>query len=184
MQANHVESLEAFLDGKPRQEVRIGGKTPQQLESMLEQAKIRTTSSVRSMLKSPDFTTLDRPQTLNTVTIRVKDLLPPITVARYQTSDLITEPQIFEKINFLGLAYCPAEIGPHMRIAYLDQPIDDDEVRGLIIGMKPILDHDNFPLVFNLVHDKSGLWLYDYNAQRYNTWDPNRELVLRLPEGY
>lgn len=66
-----------------------------------------------------------------------------------------------------GLSICPPEVGPQLRIQYLDQP------RGewVYIAMDPITDLLGFPDIFALEHDKTSgnLWLKGADARLAKT---------------
>lgn len=55
------------------------------------------------------------PFTLKAVELTVHDLALP---------EGATSTQIFNRANHLGLDLCPLELGPHLRLGYLDQPIE------------------------------------------------------------
>lgn len=164
-------TLETLLEGKIRQTVEIGGKTAQQLENELEQAGININSYARDMMHSADFTTLKDPQKLETVRVKVQDL----KLSRTSTTHII-----YEKAQELGLELCPAEVGPHMRLAYKDQPMGE----WFVIGMKQITDRFGLPFVFGLGRRGDGLWLDVGWAGPGIRWYPEHEFVfsLRKPE--
>jgi hypothetical protein len=145
----------------------IGGRTAKQLESSLASEGFRIGDWARSMLRSRDFTTLPEEQTLNLVRVKVADL----GLAGNPTTD-----QIYAKANDLGLDLCPAEVGPQLRLAYKDQPMDE----WLYVGMKQITDSDGNPDVFGLGRDDDGLWLHDDWASPDGTWGPRSEFVFSL----
>lgn len=169
LQIYHIEHVyTSFPEGKiRRQSVEIGGKTKEQLLSELEQAGFHITFYAEDMIKSPDFTTLPIPQALDTVRLRVGDL---------GFSDPATIDQVYRKAQELGLDLCPAEVGPHMRLATKDQPLGDY----YWIGMKQITDSDGYPYVLDLGRDGDGLWLVGYWARPDYEWGPNCEFVFSL----
>jgi len=63
---------------------------------------------------------------------------------------------IIAKAKEFGLEFCPAELGPQLRLQYKDQPDSEN----LKIGMKPIIDEDSsIPSVFTLNCTGAELWL-------------------------
>jgi len=165
----HVEHVyTSFPEGKiRRQVVEIGGKAKKQLQAELKQAGINVSSYTEDMLKSSDFTTLSKPQNFDTVRLKVEDL----GLSGFPTTD-----QVYKRAEELGLELCPAEVGPHYRLKYADQPLGE----WFYIGMKQIADRDGDPLVFRLVRDVDGLWL-DYTwAEPGRKWHPKDEFVFGL----
>lgn len=158
----------SFPEGKIRlQDIQIGGKTKEQLQTELQQEKIEVTKWADDMIKSPDFTTLETPQPLTTVRLKVGDL---------GLSGNPTTDHIYAKAQELGLDLCPAEAGPHMRLNYKDQPTDEY----LYMGMKQIADSGGYPDVFGLNRDGDELWLGGGWADPGGRWDPDRGFVFSL----
>ncbi len=162
----------------------IGGKTATQLEREMEEAKINITSYAKDMLHSKDFTTLSDAKTIETVRLRVEDLgfdRGATTAEIMGTKDDVDKhgnPAPFSKgkVTELGLELCPAEVGPHYRLQYQDQPLDE----WFYVGMKQITDSNGLPKVFYLERNDHGLWLDDYWAYPAHRWDPDYEFVFSL----
>ncbi|HTR49465.1 MAG TPA: hypothetical protein VMJ10_02085 [Kofleriaceae bacterium] len=62
---------------------------------------------------------------------------------------------IYRRLPRLGLALCPAEAGPQLRLQYPDQP----RAEYLRIAMAPIRDDEGHALVFGVDHGPDGLWI-------------------------
>ena len=142
----HIESLE------------IGGKSERQLEQELQQAGIHISEYAKDMLHNKDFTTLAKLETLDTIRLKVADLLPGNP----------TTDQIYAKAKELGLDLVPAETGAHYRLKYADQPLNES----LFMGMKQITDRRGGPSVFDLTRGDDGLWLHGHWAGRGLRWHP------------
>lgn len=145
----------------------IGGKTPQELEEALISGGFGVSGETRGMLRRHDFTTLSDQQTLSLVRVKVSDL--------GLTDDPTTE-QIYAKANALGLGLCPAEVGPYLRLAYKDKPLDEV----LFVGMKPIIASDGHQGVFRLDLGGDGSWLRRNWAAPDNQWLPSDWIVFSL----
>nr|WP_249141571.1 hypothetical protein [Bradyrhizobium diazoefficiens] len=63
--------------------------------------------------------------------------------------------QIYAAAQQLGFALAPAEIGPQLRLQYLDQPIGEF----LIIGMEPITTWTGDPVILTVANGGAGLIL-------------------------
>lgn len=64
---------------------------------------------------------------------------------------------IFNRIiNELGLPLCSSNVGPKLRLEYLNQP----EGEHLIVVMNPISDLDGTFRLFSVQRDECGLWLH------------------------
>lgn len=161
-------SLETFLEGKRRETLVIGGKSLQQLEEEHDQAGIKVSPYVEDMLYHKDFTTLKIPQTIDLVWVQVKD---------FGLTGGGTTKEIFARADALPfLGRCPAEVGPHQRLADEDQPLDTR----YCIAMNTIPDRGGRPRVFMLGHREDGLWLNDYWVDPDDRWDPGDQFVFSL----
>ncbi|MGB8827475.1 MAG: hypothetical protein WCD25_29505, partial [Pseudolabrys sp.] len=69
-----------------------------------------------------------------------------------------TEPSladVYARAQAHGLALAPAEVGPQLRLQYLDQPIGEF----LYVGMNPINTQSGEPVIFAFVNGGAGLIL-------------------------
>lgn len=161
----------SFPEGKIKKEsITIGGKKWQQLDQEMAEKNINISDPAPDMLKSKDFETLENAEVGDYVRLRVRDLL---------SGDPTTD-QLYAKANELGLDLCPAEVGPHYRLKYLDQPINEYN----FIAMKQISDRDENPRVFVVYRHDDGLGLGGTWAPPNNTWDPELELLFRLRKSH
>jgi len=63
---------------------------------------------------------------------------------------------IWKRVNETGLQLCPAEVGPALRLRYLDQPKRADEL--LLIGMYPV-HHAAGAYIFDLMNIPGPRWM-------------------------
>ena len=166
----HVEYIyTAFPEGRIRK--RGGGnhrrKTKDQLVRELEEHKIDTNGYVRDMLESKDFTVSQNVERLDLVRLSVKDLGFP---------DGATVLEIFIRAQELGLDLCPAEVGPHLRLQYVDQPLNE----WVSVAMKQIAGRGGFPGVFALERGGGGLWLSSRWAGPGDWWGADNQLAFSL----
>lgn len=77
-----------------------------------------------------------------------------------------TRKDIYERAQELGLALCPSEVGPQLRLQYKDQP----QGEWLLVAIDPIADSDGRPFVFHVEHDDKGLWLRSYCGLPGRIW--------------
>lgn len=82
--------------------------------------------------------------------------------------------QICVRAKEQGLERCPAEVGPQLRLQYLDQP--KNEV--LIIAMEAIRASYGNLNVFNVEHDDDGRWLNANYGNPDNVWNPDYQFVF------
>ena len=157
----------SFPDGKIRFEnTTIGGKTSETLLGDLKTQKINVSSCAESMMKNKDFTIEPNPEQINLVRLKVGDL----GFTREPTID-----ELYQKAESLGLELCPAEVGPHLRLSYVDQPLGE----WFCIAMKQIADSDGGLSVFGLERDDDGLWLDSYWTSSPYRWSLGHEFVFR-----
>jgi len=71
------------------------------------------------------------------------------------TSDTVTLGNVYARARQLGFELAAAEVGPQLRMQYLDQPIGEF----LIIGMEPIATWSGEPIILNVANGGAGLIL-------------------------
>ncbi len=71
------------------------------------------------------------------------------------TSDMVTLADVYGRARQLGFELAPAEVGPQLRMQYLDQPVGEF----LIIGMEPIKTWGGEPVILNVANGGAGLIL-------------------------
>jgi hypothetical protein len=157
--------------------IEVGGLTNLQLIHSLKQNSILMNEYAERLLADEKFTTSETTYNLNTVQITVKDLGYP---------DGATLPQIYERAIELGLELCPLELGPFLRLAYLDQPEGD---RGnnskhqapsgsITVASEIVREDDDFPKGFYLRKINGELWLRGYIADHLHIWNPSDQFIF------
>jgi hypothetical protein len=169
LQKHHVEHVYTTF---PERRIRfghleIGGKSETEIELELKEKNIQVTGYASSMIRNPDFVPLKNPEEIDLVRLRVADLGFPAGS---------TTKEIFEKAKRLGLALCPAEVGPRYRLVYENQPMDD----WAFIGMEPLAGSDGGPSVFRLGRDGRGTFLRGSWAEPGGHWTPGYEFIFTL----
>jgi len=110
--------LKFEIEGKefPVSILEIGGKDKEKLKTELRESGFRISENAQAMIDSSEFTTLENPEEINLVKLKVSDL---------GFSDNATTDQIYDRAEELGLELCPAEVGPHQRLKEKEQPLGD-----------------------------------------------------------
>lgn len=158
----------SFPEKKIRREnVEIGGKSAEQLISIMETAGINISDYAKSMLKNREFVPGKNPEQATLIRLTVADL-------GFKSS--ATTDQIYERAQILGLELCPADTGPNYRLKYQNQPLGE----WIYMGMKQITGSGGGPCVFRLGRDGGGLWLRGDGALPDYEWRPGYEFVFRL----
>ena len=89
-----------------------------------------------------------------------------VSVAELGFKDGAKYSDICERAKQLGLALCPPEVGPQLRLQYKDQPKGE----WLRIAMEPITVSGGNLEVFLVEHDDDGLWLYSDDGLPGSFW--------------
>ena len=84
---------------------------------------------------------------------------------------------VYQRAGRMGLELCPAEVGPQLRLDYLDQPLGD----AVHIAMEPIAAWRGQLLILALVNFGSGLALISNNGQPDFVAPRNFHFVFALP---
>lgn len=163
----HLENIYTQFPEKKihRTKVEIGGKTRQQLQTELEAKNIQTWGSGKEMI-----------QKIAMSTERTSVEIVEFTIADLGFPSGCTRAKLFARAAELGLEFCPAEVGPHHRLQYTDQP--DGEL--LSIGMEPIGDSNGHLCVFYLDCRGGRLQLHALSARSADHWHPIYKVAFRV----
>jgi hypothetical protein len=158
--------------------IEIGGWTKSQLIEKLQQSFIMMNEYGERLFADDRFTTSEIKYTLPTVELTVSDLGFP---------DGATTAQIFSKARELGLELCPLELGPYLRMEYLDQTegYSGDFLQrhqapsgSITIASEILTEDDDFPKGFYLRKINGVLWLRGYRADNLHVWNPDDHFVF------
>lgn len=144
----------------------IGGIPPAELVKRLTDGNFYVSDRAHDIMGKPAFTTLPKPTNIKLVQSTVADL-------GFKAQPTTTE--LFARIKEVG-NFCPAEVGPHLRLA------DTDQERGTCywIAMEPILCSDGAPRVFRVRRPADGLqWsLSTSHACSHDPWFLGNRIVF------
>jgi hypothetical protein len=158
--------------------VEIGGLTKLQILQKLKKHSVLLNKYAEKLFADDKFTVLGRIYSVKTVELKVRDL---------GFSEGATIPQLYKKANQLDLKLCPLELGPYLRLKYLDQPEGylgkpswkNRSPYGAIKVATEILSDDvNFPKGFYLRKIEGVLWLRGYIADDLHVLDPDDHIIF------
>lgn len=158
--------------------VEVGGLTKSQLIQELKRCSVSMNEYGEILFADEKFTTSDTKYSLKTVELTVMDLGFP---------DGVNTAQLFKRATELGLDLCPLELGPHLRLKYLDQPEgysgntsqQHQAPSGSITIASEILTEDvHFPKGFYLRKMNGVLWLRGYTADHLHVWNPEDHFIF------
>ena len=155
----------------------ISGLTKFQLIQKLENHSIRLNEYAEKLLSDDKFIPSKNKYSVTTVTLTVKDLGFP---------EGATMPQIVKRASDVGLGLCPLEVGPYLRLEYLDQPEGNTEnhisqqapTGSLTIASEIISEDDNFPKGFYIRKIDGELWLRGYVADDLHVWNSEDHFIF------
>jgi len=157
--------------------IEVGGLTKFQLIQKLQQHSISLNEYGERLLSNDKFTTSETKYNLKIVQLTVRNLGFP---------DGATMPQIFKRAKELGLDLCPLEVGPRLRLEYLDQP--DGNVGNtpqqqapsgaITVASEIVSEDDDFPKGFYLRKINGVLWLRGYLADFLHIWNPDDHFIF------
>lgn len=161
--------------------VEIGGLSKSQLIQKLKQHFIQINDYGERLLTDYRFTTSGAKYSLQTV---------QLTVSGLGFRNGATLLHIFKRANELGLELCPLELGPHLRMQYLDQPevylgdslqLHQAPSGSITIASEILSEDDDFPKGFYLRRINDVLWLRGYRADHLHVWNPYDHFVFVKP---
>lgn len=156
----------------------MGGLTKLELIQELQRNAILMNEAAERLFASEHFMISETRYAVTTVELTVRDLGLPqgATIA-----------EIHARAETLGLGLCPLELGPHLRLQYLDQPEGywEQPVRqhqapsgSITITSEKLAEGDNFPKGFYLRRIKGELWLRGYRSGPEHIWEPDDHFVF------
>jgi hypothetical protein len=161
--------------------IAIGGLTKAALLEQLQRNAVLLNESADRLFASDQFTTTETRRSCTTVELIVGDLGFPQGAS---TAEIVASAA------GRGLALCPLELGPHLRLHYLDQPEgywgqpmrqQQAPSGSITIISEPIIHDDDFPKGFYVRRIKGELWLRGYRAGADHVWEADDHLLFCLP---
>ena len=158
--------------------VQIGGQTKVELLELLAQHGVEINEAGMILFASDKFVTSDVRAQLRTVELTVRNLGFPQGA---------TISDVYASATRLGLHLCPMELGPHLRLQFLDQPEGflgqpvwqhRAPPGSITIASEILSDDDEFPKGFYLRRIKGTLWLRGYWSGQEHVCDPEDHLLF------
>jgi hypothetical protein len=85
---------------------------------------------------------------------------------------------LYQRATQLGLALCPPEVGPQLRLDYRDQPVGES----LLIAMEPVKTYYGEPTILSLMNFGTGLALVGSNGRPESMVSGYLRFVFALPK--
>ncbi len=142
--------------------IEIGGKNKDQLKKEMKEKNIYITKWANNLLESKDFEVLKKLESVELIRVTIKDIGFP---------NRATTDEIYQRAEELGLSFCPAEVGPHLRLQY-------SRKEWILIAMKQITSSDGCPYVFNMDWDGDRMGLGGSGAEPTSRWTADSEFVF------
>lgn len=168
-----------------RRNVTIGGTTKPELLRLLEAAGVKLNAHAMRLFDDARFDTASSRAVLRTCETSVAHL----GFSRGATIDAILARAAED-----GLVPGPCELGPHLRLQFLDQPegrIHNDEARhqaptgSVTVASIPVSCDEDFPCGFYLRRIEGVLWLRGYQSWSGHVWNPeDRFLFVEHSSGF
>ena len=117
------------------------------------------------ILGKPAFTEAAEERTVDLANISVADL---------GFAKATPLKDIYARAIELGLSLCPAEVGPQLRLQYLDQPKGEL----LLIAMEAITDSKGDRRILDVAHDDEGRTLYAHLGNPDYLWNHDDRFVF------
>jgi len=161
-----------------RRVIHVGGRSGRELLEDLERAAVEINEFGLMLLTSAAFKASENRYPLVTVELTVRNL-------GFPQGAMISA--ICKMAENVGLSLCPVELGPHLRLQYLDQPEGSlgqpsSEHRAppgsITIASEALEEGDDFPKGFYLRRIKGALWLRGYRSDSEHIWDPEDHLIF------
>ena len=140
------------------------------LHEALRQARVRTAFHANAILKSRYFSLNTNRTEINLVIASVADL--------GFSDEGATLTAIYARAQALGLELCPAEVGPLLRLRYLNQPVGE----WLRIAMTPIVTDEGIAADFTVANGGTGPMLLGGEVRADNIMPAAIKFVFIRPK--
>jgi hypothetical protein len=157
--------------------VRIGGIDKRDLLQALRDRNVQLNQAAEALFQDRRFTSLSRSRVVEIAALSVADL---------GFGEGATYDQLTARALASGLVECPLELGPHLRLQFLDQAegsvgLPATEHRAppgsITVASVPLDDYEETPKGFYLRRIDGVLWLRGYWSHPGNVWRPDDVLV-------
>jgi hypothetical protein len=146
--------------------ITIGNISRDKLILILKERGINVGDWVADMMKQDAFTVAQKEEQIDLVNVSVAELGFD-KATRYDA--------ICARAKERGLELCPPEVGPQLRLQYLDQPLGE----WIRVAMEAIRDSGGLLRVFSVGHRDDGLWLSSFYGKPDSLWFPGYRFVFR-----
>ena len=146
--------------------ITIGNISQEKFTPTIKERGMNVSEWSVDMMKQDAFTVVSQEEQIDLVVVSVRDLGFDKTT-RYDA--------ICARAKERGLELCPAEVGPQLRLQYLDQPLGE----WIRVAMEAIRDSDGDLEVFGVGHYGDGLWLGSLYGRPGSLWSPDDRFVFR-----
>jgi len=158
--------------------IKYGGQSKEDLLKLLIAEGIHLNEYAKTLLGSDMFETSPSEEAADIVELSVQDL---------GFTNGATFEEIFSRIEQLHLNLCPLEIGPYLRLNYLDQQEEAETgknkaPKGSITIFSKIENKqdEEVPRGFYVRKIDGGLWLRGYVCPMDYIWPPDARIALKL----
>ncbi len=166
-----------MCDPRVPSSVRLGGMDKRQLLQALRNRQVRLNQAAEALFEDRRFTPMSRRRVIEVAALTVDDL----GFAEGATHDQLTARALAS-----GFVECPLELGPHLRLQFLDQAegsVGFPATRhrappgSITIISAPLDDSDDTPKGFYLRRIDGVLWLRGYRSHAGYVWCPDDVLI-------
>ncbi len=180
MNASAMKSLKEITarTGVIVRKVKYGGTSKEDLLERLIAENIHLNEYAVALWKSDAFVVSPKKEVAEIVELSVQDL---------EFTDGATFEEIFSRIEQLHLNLCPLEIGPYLRLSYLDQKEEAETGKNkapkgsiTIFSKLEKAQDEDFPKGFYIRKMDGRLWLRGYVCPMDYIWAPDARIALKI----
>jgi hypothetical protein len=159
----------------------LGGASKEDLLARLQDAEVKLNDHARALFAHEKFVTSP-----DVARVETRQL----SVAQLGFAEGAVIDQVYDRAAALGLALCPLELGPHLRLQYLEQPechngFPATQHRAppgsLTVASRELTSDDEIPKGFYLRRIEGVLWLRGYSSGADHLWSADDQFVFCRP---